>query len=60
MVGWLSTEEIVRLLDNITYEIGDPETMHSEADEILLMAVDPEVREAYDRVVARADWWAYA
>lgn len=56
----MDTEEIVRRLDEITEEIGDPEVMHGEADDLLLLAVDPEVRDAYNRVVWRASWWAYA
>lgn len=56
----METEEIVRMLDEITLDTGDPEQMHAEADGVLLLAVDPEVRDAYNRVVRLAGWWAYA
>jgi hypothetical protein len=39
---------------------GDPEVAHSMADKILLSAVPADIREAYQRVVERADWWACA
>lgn len=39
---------------------GDPERAHSLADDLLLAAVPPEVRAAYQRLVARSPWWAGA
>src|SRR6058998_1748485 len=41
-------------------DVSDPERAHDEADDILKALVPPEVREAYDRLVARAPWWACA
>lgn len=52
------TEEFVSLLDRI--DVGDPEDAHWVADHVLLNAVDPEIREAYERVKDRCRWWAYA
>jgi hypothetical protein len=50
--------EAVRRLDAI--HGGEPEGAHSEADEILLACVPLEVREAHQRLVERAAWWACA
>lgn len=55
--GSLTTEEAVALLDAI--DGRDGEGAHVEADRVLVRLVDPRVREAYDRVVDRADFWAY-
>ena len=52
------TDQAVKWLDGIPSD--DPEAAHGKADDILLLAVAPEVREAYQRVVARCDWWANA
>ncbi len=38
----------------------DPVRAHSEADEVLLSVVPPDVREAYDRLAGRCSWWASA
>jgi len=38
----------------------DPEAAHAEAEAILLAALGPEGKAAYDRLVARASWWASA
>jgi hypothetical protein len=38
----------------------DPESLHGAADAILLAAVHPEVRQAYERVKEDARWWASA
>lgn len=43
-----------------TLPTDDPEGAHAEADEILLAAVDPSVKAAYERVVSRCSWWASA
>lgn len=53
----MKTKEAVNALDAINPE-DDPERAHSEADEILLAAVAPEVADAYRRLVTRAPWWA--
>jgi hypothetical protein len=39
---------------------GDPEAAHDEAERIMLAALGPEVKAAYDRLVERAPWWASA
>ena len=57
VVGRTRTEAIAAL-DAIVGD--DPEEAHSDADRILLTAVPAEVREAYDRVVDRADAWWFA
>lgn len=54
----MTPEEAIDLLD--TLDAGDPEGAHSSADDILLSLVGPEVKAAYERVVQRCDWWAYA
>ena len=51
--------EAVAKLDAIDPS-GDPEGAHDQADKILLAALPPEVREAYERLVSRAPWWAAA
>lgn len=38
----------------------DPEEAHAEADELILAAVDPAIRDAYKRLVNRARWWEVA
>lgn len=48
----------VRALDSIAG--GDPEGDHAEADDILLEVVPEEIRKAYEQLVARAKWWAFA
>jgi hypothetical protein len=50
---------IVAALDAIDPS-GDPEHAHAEADRVLLAGLSPEVRAAYDRLVARAAWWAFS
>lgn len=45
----------VKELDSIT--TGDPEGAHADADAVLLRAVHPRIRKAYDRVVRRTRWW---
>lgn len=50
--------QVIAELDAISGD--DPEEAHSQADAALLAYVNPEVREAYDRVVARYPWWAGA
>lgn len=39
---------------------GDPESAHGRADDVILAAVPREVRDAYQRVIDRQDWWAAA
>jgi hypothetical protein len=38
----------------------DPEYAHGQADEILLLMVDPAVRETYEQMVETQRWWAGA
>jgi hypothetical protein len=53
----LTIDEAIARLDAIGYE-HDPETAHSDADDVLLAHVDPEVAEAYRRVINRqGSWW---
>ena len=54
----MDTFEIVASLDALG--TGDSEAAHSEADELLLEAVPTEVAQAYQRVIDRQAWWAYA
>lgn len=49
----------VMLLDSINIQ-GDEEVAHSVADGILLSAVSPEVKEAWNRVVERCGPFWYA
>jgi len=49
---------IVAALDAL--DADDPEHAHSAAERIMLDALGPEVSSAYDRLVARASWWASA
>ena len=39
---------------------ADPEAAHAVAEQVMLDALGPEVRAAYDRLVARAAWWAFS
>jgi len=55
----ITTPLVVAALDAIDPS-GDPEHAHAEADRVLLAALGPEVRAAYDRLVARAAWWAFS
>jgi hypothetical protein len=43
-----------------TWKDGDPEDFHGQADEILLALVDPNVRRAYEALIERCSWWAFA
>ncbi len=54
----LTKKQAVEALDAISGV--DPEEAHWKADEILLMVVTPEIREAYERVIERAGAWWYA
>ena len=53
-----TTERIAAALDSI--DASDPEPAHQEADALLIEAVPPAVRAAYERVKQRAPWWAVA
>jgi hypothetical protein len=54
----VTPEEAVIALDNL--HVDDPELAHSYADSIVLDAVPREVKDAYHRLVLRANWWASA
>jgi len=54
----LTAAEAVMALDAITHT--DSEEAHSKADEILRATVPVAVRQAYERVQERADFWACA
>lgn len=54
-----TTPLVVAALDAID-PTGDPEIAHCEAEKILLGSLGYEVKAAYDRLVARAPWWASA
>jgi hypothetical protein len=64
----MTTEEAVAALDAInvlpegerTWQDGDPETFHIDADQILLDTVDPQVKAAYLALIDRCGWWAHA
>jgi hypothetical protein len=54
----MTEAEIVAALDAVT---GGGEEAHYKADEILLLhAVSPAVRAAYERIVERTKWWAFS
>lgn len=50
--------DIIEALDAIDGD--DPEAAHAHADGLLLDAVTPAIRAAYDRVGDRAGSWWYA
>lgn len=54
----MNTEDAVTMLDALGDD--DPEASHAEADRILLAVAPQQVREAYERLVARCRWWACA
>jgi len=58
MIG-VAQSQIIAALDAID-PAGDPEHAHGEADKVLLAALGPEVKAAYDRLVARTAWWAFS
>ncbi len=57
-MGDLDLTAAVARLDALSGD--DPEHAHGVADDVLLACVPTEVREAYERVVARCGWWAAA
>jgi len=58
MIG-VAQSRIIAALDAID-PADDPEAAHETAEGILLEALGSEVTAAYDRLVARAAWWAFA
>lgn len=56
--GTINVAVAVGVLNNLV--ATDPESAHAEADSILLKCVDPAIRDAYQRLMARCDWWAHA
>jgi hypothetical protein len=58
MTATPSVEEAVKMLDAI--DGRDGEGAHAEADWVLELSVHPDVLDAYNRVVARAQFWAFA
>lgn len=52
----MNYKEVVAELDQL--DVSDPEHAHMKVDELLLRLVPQEVRDAYERVIARAPWWA--
>lgn len=53
--------EVQRVIDSLDrIDVSDPERAHAEAEHQLLLLAPPRVREAYERVAARAPWWASA
>lgn len=53
-----TVQRAIAALDAI--EPGDEEMMHYQADRIIRETLPIEVRHAYERVMERANWWAYA
>lgn len=51
-------DAMISALDAI--DATDPERAHGIADDILRDAAPEEVRQAYDRLVRRCEWWAAA
>ncbi|MEU9871142.1 hypothetical protein AB0C87_25260 [Actinomadura sp. NPDC048021] len=54
----MTSDEAVAALDAL--DGRDGEAAHAEADRVLHYFVPEEVRLAYERVIIRADFWAYA
>jgi hypothetical protein len=42
------------------HDDGDHETHHIDADLVLLRTVPSEVRDAYEALIERCEWWAHA
>ena len=55
----LTAAQAVAALDALSSD-DDPETAHAEADEILRALAPVTVNRAYERLVKRASWWAWA
>ena len=56
MMSMREQDELIRQLDAL--DGSDPESAHSAADDMILDALPEEVRQAYQRVPRRCDWWA--
>lgn len=54
----MDVDALVALLDSLCGD--DPEHAHGVADGVLLQAVDPRIRAAYEPVAGRCPWWAAA
>jgi hypothetical protein len=57
--------ELARTAEEATLDLraipsADPDAAHSTADDILLSAVLPDVRDAYNDLIRRCAWWATA
>lgn len=55
----MNAARAVARLDEIARDLAhDPEAARARADDVLLAAVPPAVRAAYERVQAACPWWA--
>lgn len=60
-IDGISKDEMVcAMLESLCEDSHDSEATHEEADKILLEAVSPEVRAAYEAVVACTPFWVTA
>ena len=54
----LDRDEASAIADLDAIDGSDPNHAHRVADAIILNLVSPAVREAYVRLIERAEWWA--
>ena len=55
----MSINDVVAAIDAID-PVGDPESAHSELDDLLLSVMPDEIKAAVARLIKRAPWWAAA
>lgn len=53
-------QEVIEFLDSLNSKVVDQEDGHKEADEALLRAVHPLIRDAYKRLVERMECFWYS
>jgi len=60
-VDGISKDEMaIAMLESLCEDAKDSERVHGDADKILLSAVSPEVKQAYEAVIACTPFWATA
>lgn len=54
----MSVDEVVAALDAM--DVGDPESAHGKADDLMLSIMPTAIQDAHARLVERCRWWAGA
>jgi hypothetical protein len=59
--GSMTKKQIKEAVDKLdAISVYPPDEAHATADKLLLEVVPVEVKKAYERVMKRCGWWAYA